>query len=56
MSSIVTIGGGFAGVWSASSAARLRRDTAGADYEISLVSMTDDIVIGPDSRKLAPTR
>ena len=47
MASIVIIGGGFAGVWAAASAARLRRDTEGADYDITLVSMTDDMVIRP---------
>ncbi|WP_420450198.1 NAD(P)/FAD-dependent oxidoreductase [Ilumatobacter sp.] len=47
MASIVIIGGGFAGVWAAASAARLRRGTKGADYDITLVSMTDDMVIRP---------
>ena len=47
MTSIVIIGGGFAGVWAAASAARLRRDTDGADYDITLVSMSDDMVIRP---------
>ncbi|WP_436772516.1 NAD(P)/FAD-dependent oxidoreductase [Yinghuangia sp. YIM S09857] len=49
MSQLVVIGGGFAGVWSAVSAARLRAE-AGADegdLTITLVSPEPDLVIRP---------
>ncbi|MFC9556429.1 NAD(P)/FAD-dependent oxidoreductase [Rhodococcus sp. NPDC056960] len=49
MSNVLIIGGGFAGVWAAASAARLRRD-AGVpreDLTITLVDAGDDHVIRP---------
>ncbi|MEU8249274.1 FAD-dependent oxidoreductase [Nonomuraea sp. NPDC048916] len=46
MSDILIIGGGFAGVWSALAAARLR-DEHGAGLTITMVTPGDDLVIRP---------
>lgn len=46
MSDILILGGGFAGVWSAIAAARLRHEQS-ADLTISLVSPIDDLIIRP---------
>ncbi|HEX7745591.1 MAG TPA: FAD-dependent oxidoreductase [Micromonosporaceae bacterium] len=46
MSDVLIIGGGFAGVWSAMAAARLRHRSA-ADLTITLVNPGDDLVIRP---------
>jgi NADH:ubiquinone reductase (H+-translocating) len=46
MSNILIAGGGFAGVWSAAAAARVRQ-TNGTDFSITLVAPGDDLVIRP---------
>lgn len=46
MPDILILGGGFAGVWSAMAAARLRHEQA-ADLAISLVSPADELIIRP---------
>ncbi|MFF5263754.1 NAD(P)/FAD-dependent oxidoreductase [Actinomadura viridis] len=51
MSGIVIIGGGFAGVWSAAAAARVRGD---ADLNITLVAPADDMVLRPRLHRLLP--
>lgn len=49
MSHLVIIGGGFAGVWSAASAARLRHEAASPsqDLRITLIAPGEDMVIRP---------
>ncbi|WP_331755757.1 FAD-dependent oxidoreductase [Streptomyces sp. NBC_01643] len=49
MSRVVIVGGGFAGVWSAAAAARLRDEagTAADDLEIMLIAPGPDMVIRP---------
>ncbi|MEW2386387.1 FAD-dependent oxidoreductase [Micromonospora sp. NPDC047707] len=49
MPQILVIGGGFAGVWSAAAAARLRHEAevSPADLEITLLAPSDDMVIRP---------
>lgn len=44
---LLIVGGGFAGVWAAASAARLRAEHPGAQLRIALVSPGDDLVIRP---------
>ncbi|MGP4015541.1 NAD(P)/FAD-dependent oxidoreductase [Saccharopolyspora sp. 5N708] len=46
MFDVLIIGGGFAGVWAAAAAARLRDDSA-TPLSIALVAPTDDLVIRP---------
>lgn len=46
MSDVLVIGGGFAGVWSAAAAARMREE-AGGDLSITLIAPGDDLVIRP---------
>lgn len=46
MSDILVVGGGFAGVWSAAAAARMR-DEAGGKLSITLIAPGDDLVIRP---------
>ncbi|MEW2526377.1 FAD-dependent oxidoreductase [Streptomyces sp. NPDC047071] len=53
MHHIVIVGGGFAGVWSAASAARVRGD---ADLRITLVSPTTDLVLRPRLYEAEPER
>lgn len=49
MTRVLIIGGGFAGVWSAASAAKLRRECGATDAALSItvVSAGDDLVIRP---------
>ncbi|MDQ0925613.1 NADH dehydrogenase [Pseudarthrobacter sp. W1I19] len=49
MAKVLIIGGGFAGVWSAASAAKLRREcgVSDSDLDITVVSAGDDLVIRP---------
>lgn len=49
MVKVLIIGGGFAGVWSAASAAKLRREcgVSDSDLSITVVSAGDDLVIRP---------
>ncbi|MFI8933262.1 NAD(P)/FAD-dependent oxidoreductase [Streptomyces sp. NPDC053474] len=53
MNHIVIVGGGFAGVWSAASAARVRGDAA---LRITLVSPTTDLVLRPRLYEAEPER
>ncbi|MGW0808106.1 NAD(P)/FAD-dependent oxidoreductase [Nonomuraea sp. NPDC002799] len=46
MTDILVVGGGFAGVWSAAAAARVR-ETSGADLSITLIAPGDDLVMRP---------
>ncbi|MGH7870062.1 MAG: NAD(P)/FAD-dependent oxidoreductase, partial [Candidatus Dormibacteraceae bacterium] len=46
MPDILIIGGGFAGVWSAAAAARVR-ELARSELSITLVAPGDDLVIRP---------
>ncbi len=46
MSDILIIGGGFAGVWAAACAARVRRD-ARSEVRIPPLSAGDDLVVRP---------
>lgn len=55
MSNILIAGGGFAGVWSAAAAARLRRQH-GSDFSITLVAPGDDLVIRPRLYERDPAR
>ena len=55
MSNILIAGGGFAGVWSAAAAARVRREQ-GADFSITLVDPGDDLVIRPRLYEPNPER
>ncbi|MFD9669086.1 NAD(P)/FAD-dependent oxidoreductase [Rhodococcus sp. NPDC059968] len=56
MSHILIVGGGFAGVWSAASAAKLRRECGAtdADLSITVVNAGDDLVIRPRLYESAP--
>lgn len=56
MSHILIVGGGFAGVWAAASAAKLRNESgAGEDaLSITLVAPSDDMVIRPRLYEAAP--
>ncbi|MHA7264661.1 NAD(P)/FAD-dependent oxidoreductase [Arthrobacter sp. TMN-37] len=49
MANVLIIGGGFAGVWSAASAAKLRRECgiSESDLNITVVSAGDDLVMRP---------
>ncbi|MFB9208774.1 NAD(P)/FAD-dependent oxidoreductase [Nonomuraea spiralis] len=51
MSDVLIVGGGFAGVWSAAAAARLRGDD---DLRITLVAPHEDLVLRPRLHKLDP--
>ncbi|WP_214104821.1 NAD(P)/FAD-dependent oxidoreductase [Acrocarpospora catenulata] len=55
MSDVLIVGGGFAGVWSALAAARLRAEH-NADLEITLVAPNDDLVIRPRLYEADPGR
>src|SRR4051794_34719947 len=46
MHDVLIVGGGFAGVWSAAAAARVRKKE-GSDFSITLVAPGDDLVIRP---------
>jgi NADH:quinone reductase (non-electrogenic) len=56
MSHVLIVGGGFAGVWSAASAAKLRRECGAtdADLSITVVNAGDDLVIRPRLYESAP--
>lgn len=58
MSRILIVGGGFAGVWSAASAAKLRheRGLSEKDLRITLVDPGDDMVVRPRLYEADPTR
>ncbi|MEU3406220.1 FAD-dependent oxidoreductase [Streptomyces sp. NPDC006670] len=58
MSRIVIAGGGFAGVWAAKAAARIRHQAgrAGEDVEITLIAPGEDLVIRPRLYEAAPER
>ncbi|GAA3717130.1 NAD(P)/FAD-dependent oxidoreductase [Nonomuraea antimicrobica] len=58
MSRILIIGGGFAGVWSAAAAARLRREAGASDTDLSItvISPGDDLVIRPRLYERDPDR
>lgn len=58
MSRIVIAGGGFAGVWAAKAAARIRRQAgrAGEGVEIVLVAPGDDLVLRPRLYEPRPER
>ncbi|GAA4951148.1 NADH dehydrogenase [Nonomuraea thailandensis] len=53
MPHIVIIGGGFAGVWAAAAAARVR---GGADLDVTLISPDDDLVLRPRMYEAEPDR
>jgi NADH dehydrogenase len=53
MPRIVIIGGGFAGVWSAAAAARLRGED---ELSITLIAPNDDMVLRPRLHQLTPDR
>lgn len=55
MSDILIVGGGFAGVWSAIAAARLRHQH-GADLTLTMVTPSDDLVIRPRLYEADPER
>jgi NADH dehydrogenase len=55
MSDILIVGGGFAGVWSAAAAARLRQQN-GSDFSITLVAPGDDLIIRPRLYEPDPLR
>jgi NADH dehydrogenase len=56
MVKLLIIGGGFAGVWSAASAAKLRREceVSDSDLSITVVSAGDDLIIRPRLYESAP--
>lgn len=56
MSKVLIVGGGFAGVWSAAAAVRLRRASGAAesDLSVTLVSPGDGLVIRPRLYQAAP--
>jgi NADH dehydrogenase len=56
VSNILVIGGGFAGVWAAAGAVRLRHmsDVPESDLEVTLVDGGDDLVIRPRLYESAP--
>lgn len=58
MARILIIGGGFAGVWSAASAVKLREECGipQSDLDITLVTAGDDMVIRPRLYESAPHR
>jgi NADH:quinone reductase (non-electrogenic) len=58
MSNILIVGGGFAGVWSAAAAVRLRESSGAAEEQMSvtLVSAGDDLVIRPRLYQAQPDR
>ncbi|WP_283135661.1 NAD(P)/FAD-dependent oxidoreductase [Rhizohabitans arisaemae] len=51
MSDVLIVGGGFAGVWSAAAAARVRGES---DLRVTLVSPNEDMVLRPRLHKLDP--
>ncbi|GII75151.1 pyridine nucleotide-disulfide oxidoreductase [Sphaerisporangium rufum] len=55
MVDILIIGGGFAGVWSAAAAARVRAET-GSDLSITLIAPGKDLVIRPRLYEADPDR
>ncbi|MFI5694811.1 NAD(P)/FAD-dependent oxidoreductase [Kribbella sp. NPDC051586] len=52
----MVIGGGFAGVWSAAAAARLRERTGRTDMTVMLITPGDQLVIRPRLYEPEPTR
>ncbi|MGP4017511.1 NAD(P)/FAD-dependent oxidoreductase [Saccharopolyspora sp. 5N708] len=58
MSRVLILGGGFAGVWSAASAAKLRqeRGLSENDLQITVISAGDDLVIRPRLYEADPDR
>ncbi|WP_326834917.1 FAD-dependent oxidoreductase [Amycolatopsis rhabdoformis] len=58
MSNILIVGGGFAGVWSAASAAKLRRERGLTEDElrVTMISAGDDMVIRPRLYEADPDR
>jgi len=54
-SDVLVLGGGFAGVWAAATAAHVRR-REGADLAIALVAPGDDLVIRPRLYEADPDR
>ncbi|MFI5610160.1 NAD(P)/FAD-dependent oxidoreductase [Amycolatopsis sp. NPDC051903] len=58
MSRILIVGGGFAGVWSAASAAKLRRDRglSEKDLQVTVLTAGDDLVIRPRLYEADPDR
>ncbi|MGP4103916.1 NAD(P)/FAD-dependent oxidoreductase [Nonomuraea sp. KM90] len=51
MSRVVIVGGGFAGLWSAAAAARVRGES---DVDITLVAPNEDLVLRPRLHRLDP--
>ncbi|WP_326835349.1 FAD-dependent oxidoreductase [Amycolatopsis rhabdoformis] len=58
MTKILIVGGGFAGVWSAASAAKVRqeRGLSEKDLQITVIDAGDDLVIRPRLYEAAPDR
>jgi NADH dehydrogenase len=54
MPDVLVIGGGFAGVWAAAAAARVREAVGGADLSVTLVAPGDHLVIRPRLYEPAP--
>ncbi|WP_205718623.1 NAD(P)/FAD-dependent oxidoreductase [Actinomadura sp. WMMA1423] len=52
---LLVIGGGFAGVWSAAAAAKVRKET-GSKLDITLIAPGDDLVIRPRLYEADPAR
>ncbi|MEV6237438.1 FAD-dependent oxidoreductase [Lentzea sp. NPDC051838] len=58
MSNVLIVGGGFAGVWSAASAVKLREELGASeeDLRVTLISAGDDMVIRPRLYEADPDR